>query len=78
MKRLPLSVIELCDEDANITPLFVVVDGKRYSVDKVLGKTRHAPAVECVMPTRYDCVIEGVKKTIYRDAHPSNRWFSVC
>lgn len=77
MERLPISVIELCDEQANITPMYVVKDGKRYEVEKVLRVSRHAPAVECVMPTRYDCIIAGVKKTIYRDAHPSNRWFSV-
>ncbi len=77
MKRIPLSVIELCDEDGKITPLYVVKDGKRYAVDKVMSSMRHAPQVECVSPTRYDCMIEGRKKTIYRDAYPSQKWFSV-
>lgn len=77
MERIPLSVIELCDEDGKLTPLYVVVDGKQYEVQKVYGSRRHAPDVACVSPVRYDCVIDGVRKTIYRDGHPSNKWFSV-
>lgn len=77
MKRVSIAVIELCDEDGKLTPLFVVKDGKRYEVDRVISVMRHAPAVACVSPMRYDCVIEGHKKTIYRDAHPSDKWFSV-
>ena len=77
MERIPISIIELCDEDGKITPLFVVKDGKKYEVEKILSVTRHAPSVACVSPMRYDCVIDGRKKTIYRDAHPSQKWFSV-
>ena len=44
---------------------------------KVLGVSRHAPAVACVSPMRYDCVITGKKRAIYRDAYPSQKWFSV-
>ncbi|MDE6401050.1 MAG: hypothetical protein K2L54_00380 [Clostridiales bacterium] len=77
MERIPISVIELCDEDGQITPLAVVKDGKEYGIDKVFGFTRHAPAVACVSPMRYDCLISGIKRTIYRDAYPSQKWFSV-
>ncbi|MDE7463457.1 MAG: hypothetical protein K2M48_00365 [Clostridiales bacterium] len=77
MERIPLCVIEKCDEDGNVTPLFVVKNGKHYAIDKVYGVSRHAPSVACVSPMRYDCAIEGRKKVIYRDAHPSNKWFSV-
>ncbi len=77
MERLPLAVIEFCDENANITPMYVVKDGRKFEIEKILCVSRHAPPVECVMPTRYDCIIDGVKKTVYRDAHPSNKWFSV-
>lgn len=77
MKRLDIAVIELCDEDGGVTPLYVVKDGKNYVVDKVLHVARHAPQVACVSPMRYDCVIEGRKKTIYRDAPPHAKWFSV-
>ena len=77
MERIAISVIELIDEDGGITPLAVVKDGKEYGVDKVLSVTRHAPNVACISPLRYDCVIEGVKKTIYRDGHPHVKWFSV-
>ncbi|MCH5160936.1 MAG: hypothetical protein J1G04_02795 [Clostridiales bacterium] len=77
MIRIPLSVIEKCDEDGGITPLKVVVDGKEYTIDKVLSERRHAPNVACVSPMRYDCVIEGRSKVIYRDAYPSQKWFSV-
>lgn len=77
MQRIAIAVIELCDENGKITPLAVVKDGKRYEVDKVLSSMRHAPDVECVSPTRYDCIVEGRKMTIYRDAYPSQKWFSV-
>ena len=77
MERIPISIIELCDEDGNVTPLYVVKDGKKYEVEKVLSITRHAPSVACVSPMRYDCIIDGHKKTIYRDAHPSQTWFSI-
>ncbi len=78
MKRIDLSVIELCDENGEVTPLAVVFDGKEYGIDKVLSVTRHAPnEVACVSPMRYDCIVRGVKRTIYKDAHPSNKWFSV-
>ena len=77
MKRVAIGVIELCDEDGTVTPMFVVKDGKKYSVDKVLSVRRHAPPVACVSAVRYDCIVEGHKKTIYRDAYPSLRWFSV-
>lgn len=77
MKRKAISVIELCDESGGITPLCVVAGGKRYEVDKVLSVTRHAPDVECVSPMRYDCIVCGVKKTLYRDGYPSQKWFSV-
>ncbi len=77
MKRIPIGVIELCDEDGELTPMFVVKDGKRYAIDTVMSVRRHAPGVECVSPLRYDCIIEGRKKTIYRDAYPSGKWFSV-
>ncbi len=50
MKRLDIAVIELCDEDGGITPLYVVKDGKNYAVDKVLHVARHAPQVACVSP----------------------------
>ena len=29
-------MIELCDEEGGITPLFVVADGKRYEVERVM------------------------------------------
>lgn len=77
MVRVPLKVIELCDEDGKITPLAVVYDGREYRVQKVLCAVRHAPQVECLAPTRFDCIINGVKKSLFRDAHPSSRWFSV-
>lgn len=77
MERIPISVLELCAEDGEITPVKVIKDGKEYDVDKVLGVTRHAPAVACISPMRYDCMIDGRKKSIYRDAHPSQKWFSV-
>ena len=77
MERIAISVIELCDEEGGITPLFVVADGRKYEVERVMRVSRHAPAVACVSPMRYDCVIEGRKKAIYRDAHPSSKWFSV-
>ncbi len=77
MERIAISVIELCDEEGNITPLAVVKDGKEFGIDKVLGVSRHAPAVACVSPVRYDCVITGKKRAIYRDAYPSQKWFSV-
>ena len=77
MERIPISVIELCDDDGNITPLYVVKDGKQFAIDKVLSVMRHAPNVACVSPMRYDCVIEGKPRTIYRDAYPSQKWFSV-
>ncbi len=77
MRRIPISVIELCDEDGGITPISVVKCGKEYGVEKVLRVSRHAPAVACVSPMRYDCIIEGRKKVIYRDAYPSCKWFSV-
>lgn len=77
MQRIPISVIELCDEDGVITPLFVVADGKKYEVERVMRVSRHAPPVACVSPMRYDCMIAGRKKIIYRDAHPSEKWFSV-
>lgn len=48
MKRLDIAVIELCDEDGGVTPLYVVKDGKNYAVDKVLHVARHAPQVACV------------------------------
>ena len=77
MRRIDISVVELVDENGEVTPMYVKKDGKYYCVDKVLGVTRHAPDVACVSPMRYDCVIEGIRKTIYKDAHPSNKWFSV-
>ena len=77
MRRIAISVIELCDEEGTVTPLFVVFDGKRYEVEKVLRVSRHAPGVACVSPMRYDCMIDGRKKVIYRDAYPSCKWFSV-
>ena len=77
MERIPISVIELCDEDGKITPKSVVKDGKRFEVDKVLATMRHAPNVECLSPMRYDCIIEGKRRNIYRDAYPSQKWFSV-
>lgn len=77
MERIALKVVELCDEDGKITPLAVIADGKEYPIEKVYGARRHAPDVACVSPMRYDCLIAGKNKTIYRDAHPSNRWFSV-
>lgn len=77
MERVDIAVVELCDEDGRITPLAVVKDGAEFSVDKVLGVTRHAPNVACVSPMRYDCMICGRRKTIYRDGPPHERWFSV-
>ena len=78
MERIAIAVIELCDESGTITPIAVVKDGKEYRVDKVLGVTRHAPDVACVSPMKYDCIIEGHKRAIYRDGYPSQKWFSVC
>lgn len=78
MERIAIGVIELCDEEGNITPLAVVKDGKEFGVDKVLGVTRHAPPnIACISPMRYDCIIQGKKRTIYRDGYPSVKWFSV-
>lgn len=77
VERIPLSVIELCDENGEITPLYVVKDGKRFAVERVMRRSRHAPPVACVSPTRFDCMIDGRKKIIYRDAFPSLKWFSV-
>ncbi len=77
MERMPIGVIELCDEDGKIAPLYVVKDGKSFSVDRVVRVSRHAPKVACVSPMRYDCIIDGRKKVIYRDAYPSQKWFSV-
>ena len=77
MKRIAISVVELCDEEGNITPLAVVKDGKEFGIDKILAVTRHAPAVACVSPLRYDCIITGIKRAIYRDGYPSQKWFSV-
>lgn len=77
MERIAIGVIELCDEDGKVTPLAVVKDGRRFEVDKITSVMRHAPAVACVSPMRYDCVIEGKKRVIYRDAYPSQKWFSV-
>ena len=77
MERVAIGVIELCDEDGSITPLYIVKDGKNFAVDKVLSVRRHAPPVECISPMRYDCIVEGRRKTIYRDGHPRVRWFSV-
>ena len=77
MIRIPIGVIEKCDESGEITPIAVVVGGKQYRVDKVLSVRRHAPNVACVSPMRYDCVIDGRSKVIYRDAYPSQKWFSV-
>lgn len=78
MKRIPIAVIEMCGEDGSITPLAVVKDGKEYGIDKVLSVTRHAPnGIACISPMRYDCVVCGVKRVIYKDAHPSHKWFSV-
>lgn len=76
MERIPIAVIALCDEDGSLTPLYVVKDGKKYEVDKVMSVRRHAPNVPCVSPLRYDCIIEGKPKSLYRDAHPSNKWFT--
>lgn len=77
MQRLNISVVALIDEDGNITPMYVYKCGKYYKVDKVLSVRRHAPDVECISPLRYDCIIEGKKKTVYEDSHPSRKWFSV-
>lgn len=70
-------MIELCDENGEITPLYVVKDGKRFPVERVISRSKNAPPVECVSPTRYDCMVDGRKKIIYRDAFPSLKWFSV-
>ena len=77
MKRMALAVIELCDESGNVTPLCVVKNGKQYDIDRIRRVSRHAPNVECVSPMRYDCIIAGVEKTLYRDAYPSQKWFSI-
>ena len=37
---------ELCDEDGKITPLYVVKDGKRYAVDKVMSSMRQRPKIK--------------------------------
>ena len=77
MDRIAISVVELCDEQGKITPLAVVKDGKEFAVDKVLSVRRHAPNVACVSPMRYDCIITGKARSIYRDSYPSQKWFSV-
>lgn len=77
MTRMDLSVVELVDESGEITPLYVLKNDKYYKIEKVLSVTRHAPAVACVSPHKYDCIIEGKRKSIYKDAHPSHKWFSV-
>ncbi len=77
MTRIPIGVIEKCDECGDITPIAVVVGGRQYPIDKIVSVRRHAPNVACVSPMRYDCVIDGRAKVIYRDAYPSQKWFSV-
>lgn len=76
-KRMDIAVVAMFDENGEITPLFVYKDGKYYKIDKVMSVRRYAPSVACVSPFRYDCIIEGKSKSIYRDGHPSHKWFSV-
>ena len=66
-----VDVVVLTNSYGEMTPLFIVINRKKYSVDKVL-EVRNAHAKVGGSGIRYRCRIEGHERNLF---YERNRWF---
>lgn len=73
-KKTYVAVVLLVDDVGNTTPLSIIINGKKFNVDKVLSRSV-APAkhVGALLATRYELRILGKTVCLYREY--GGRWF---
>lgn len=69
-----VSVILLVDDVGNTTPLSIIINGKKFNVDKVLSCSAAPPKhVGALLTTKYELRILGKTVCLYREY--DGRWF---
>lgn len=66
-----IDVVVLCDKLANLTPLFIIWDDKKYSIDKIL-QVKNAHSVVGGGGVMYECLILNQRRKLF---YEENRWF---
>ncbi len=73
-KKTYVAVVLLVDDCGKITPLSIIVDGKKFDADKVLSRTNAPPShVGGLLTARYELRILGKTICLYREY--DGRWF---
>jgi len=71
--KVYVAVTAKFDEDGSITPLDITwVDGRVYTVDRVLNKCRVASLKAGGIGLRYTCRIDGKETHLWQD---DSRWY---
>ena len=75
--RVPLSVEAVFLTDGRLRPRFVIFDGARYEIERILSvATRRPTGIACIAPTEYRVTICGTEKKFYYE-NETGVWFSV-
>ena len=75
--RIPLTVDVIFAPNGQMTPVYLVFEERKYSIDRILRiRPYKPPKVAATAPIVYTHLVEGVEKDIYYEAE-SNTWFSV-
>lgn len=75
--RMPLSVGVVYKTDGKITPVIIIHENQKFSIDKILDVKKHAPpTVGSVAPYQYTVLVSGETKKIYFE-EDTGKWFSV-